>query len=87
MSGVRPENPHVQVVPLFLVFVVCVCVCVCVCTRAQVCLTLRNPYGLQPTRLCCPWGFPGKNTAVGCHFLLQRILPWCDQALISCFAG
>ena len=28
MSGVRPENPHVQVVPLLLVFVVCVCVCV-----------------------------------------------------------
>ena len=42
MSGVRPENPHVQVVPLLLVFVVCVCVCV----RAQVYLTLRNPYGL-----------------------------------------
>ena len=37
MSGVRPENPHVQVVPLFLVFVVCVCVCVCVyvCARAR----------------------------------------------------
>ena len=25
----------------------------------------------QPTRLCCPWDFPGKNTGVGCHFLLQ----------------
>ena len=22
-------------------------------------------------RLLCPWNFPGKNTAVGCHFLLQ----------------
>ena len=31
------------------------------------------PYGLQPTRLLCPWGFPGKNTGVGCHFLLQGI--------------
>ena len=25
----------------------------------------------QPTRLCCPWDSPGKNTGVGCHFLLQ----------------
>ena len=23
----------------------------------------------------CPWNFPGKNTAVGCHALLQRIFP------------
>ena len=22
-----------------------------------------------------PWGFPGKNTGVGCHFLLQGIFP------------
>ena len=26
-----------------------------------------------PTRLLCPWNFPGKNTGVGCHFLLQWI--------------
>ena len=25
----------------------------------------------QPTRLPCPWASPGKNTGVGCHFLLQ----------------
>ena len=25
-------------------------------------------HGLQPTRLLCPWGFPGKNTGVGCIF-------------------
>ena len=25
----------------------------------------------QPTRHPCPWGSPGKNTEVGCHFLLQ----------------
>ena len=29
------------------------------------------PPGLQPTRLLCPWGYPSKNTGVGCHFLLQ----------------
>ena len=30
-----------------------------------------QPHGLQPTRLPCPWDSPGKNTGVGCHFLLQ----------------
>ena len=29
-----------------------------------------RPHILQPTRLC-PWDSPGKNTGVGCHFLLQ----------------
>ena len=28
-------------------------------------------HGLQPARLLCPWTFTGKNTGVGCHFLLQ----------------
>ena len=28
-----------------------------------------------PTRLLCPWNFPGKNTGVGRHFLLQGVLP------------
>ena len=32
-------------------------------------------FGLQPTRLLCPWDSPGKNTGVGCHFLLQGIFP------------
>ena len=30
-----------------------------------------RPYGLQPTRLLRLWDSPGKNTGVGCHFLLQ----------------
>ena len=32
-------------------------------------------YGLQPTRLLCPWDSPGKNTGVGCHALLQGTFP------------
>ena len=32
----------------------------------QSCLTL-----CEPTRLPHPWDSPGKNTGVGCHFLLQ----------------
>ena len=31
------------------------------------------PHGLQPARLLCVWDSPGKNTGVGCHFLLQGI--------------
>ena len=36
----------------------------------QPCPTVR-PHRRQPTRLPCPWDSPGKNTGVGCHFLLQ----------------
>ena len=34
-----------------------------------------QPRGLQRTRLLCPWNSPGKNTGVGCRFLLQEIFP------------
>ena len=30
-----------------------------------------RPHRWQPTRPCRPWDSPGKNTGVGCHFLLQ----------------
>ena len=30
-----------------------------------------RPHRRQPNRLLCPWDSPGKNTGVGCHFLLQ----------------
>ena len=44
--------------------------CQCLCARS--CLTLCDPVDcMQPTRHLCPWNFPGKNTGVGCHFLLQ----------------
>ena len=32
-----------------------------------------RPHRRQPTRLCHPWDSPGKNTGVGCHFLLQSM--------------
>ena len=47
------------------------------CTHAkslQSCPTPVRPSGLQqPTRLLCPRDSPGKNTGVGCHFLLQGV--------------
>ena len=57
---------------------------------AQSCPTLWDPHGLWPARLLRPWDFPGKNTGVGCHFLLQGLflpqgsnsdLPQCGQIL------
>ena len=45
------------------------------CVHTQSCLTLCDPMDCKPTRLLCPWDFPGKNTGVGCHFLLQEIFP------------
>ena len=32
-----------------------------------------RPHRRQPTRLPRPWDSPGKNTGVGCHFLLQSM--------------
>ena len=39
---------------------------VCMLSHAQLC----DPHGLL-----CPWDSPGKDTGVGCHFLLQGIFP------------
>ena len=36
-------------------------------SRSVVSDSLR-PHGLQPTRLLCPWDFPGKSTGVGRHY-------------------
>ena len=40
------------------------------CLVVKSCLTLLWPHWQSPTRLLCPWQFPGKNSGVGCHFLL-----------------
>ena len=32
-----------------------------------------RPHRRQPIRLPRPWDSPGKNTGMGCHFLLQSI--------------
>ena len=42
--------------------------------RSVVSDSLR-PRGLQPARLLCQWDFPGKDTGVGGHFLLQGTFP------------
>ena len=44
----------------------------------QSCLTPR-PHRRQPTRLPSPWESPGKNTGVGCHFLLRCMKVKCES--------
>ena len=43
------------------------------CLVARLYPALLRPHGLEPARLFCPWDFPGKNTEVSCHFLLQGV--------------
>ena len=47
------------------------CCCCCCCCVASVVSDSVRPHRWQPTTLPCPWDSPGKNTGVGCHFLLQ----------------
>ena len=42
----------------------------CLVTKSKI--TVLQPHGLEPSRLC-PWDFPGKTTGAGCRALLQRI--------------
>ena len=41
--------------------------------KCSVCLF--NPMDCSITTFLHPWDFPGKNTGVGCHFLLQEVFP------------
>ena len=43
----------------------------CCCEVASVVSDSVRPHKRQPTWLLCPWDSPGKNTGVGCHFLLR----------------
>ena len=50
-------------------------------------VTLLQTHGLQPTRLLCLSDFPGKNTGMSCHFLLQGSSQPRDRTHVSCTAG
>ena len=47
------------------------CVCAQLLSRVQLFVV---PWTVAP-RLLRPWGLPGENTGVGCHFLLQGVSP------------
>ena len=40
--------------------------------RSVVSNSVETPW-MESARVLCPWDVPGKNTGVGCHFLLQGI--------------
>ena len=47
-------------------------------TTMHACIVVSDslrPLDCSPPGSSCPWNFPGKNTGVRCHFLLQRIFP------------
>ena len=65
-----------------------------VCAVCSVVSDSVTPWTVESTRLLCLWDSPGKNTGVGCHFLLQgifltrelnlRLLYWqADSLLLS----
>ena len=56
----------------------------CVCVSCSVMSLSFRPHGLQPASLLCPLTFPGKNTGVGCHFLLRGSFWPRDWTHISC---
>ena len=45
----------------------------CYCQVTSVVSDSVRPHRQKPTRLPRPWDSPGKNTGVGCHFLLQSM--------------
>ena len=59
--NVQPKSPRIYLV------------CCCCCVVASVVSDSVRPHRRQPTRLPRPWDSPGKNTGVGCHFLLQCV--------------
>ena len=46
------------------------------CSVTSVLSDSLRPHGLWFPRLLSPWDSPGKNTGMGCHFLLQNTLLW-----------
>ena len=54
-----------------------------VCYITSVISDFLRPCEVYPARLLCPWDFPGKNTGMGCHALLQGIFP--TQGSNPCF--
>ena len=75
-----PLLPHASLCSLLFLFsavrlgwilFLCQDPCCCCCCVASVVSDSVRPQRRQPTRLPHPWDSPGKNTGVGCRFLLQ----------------
>ena len=69
LPAMTPSCPSMQ--GLLFVHIFACCCCYCCCEITSVMSDSMRPHRRQPTRLPYPWDSPGKNTGVGCHFLLQ----------------
>ena len=61
--------------------------CVCVCAPERTPLAISLSVTSQTGRFLCLWDFPGKNTGVGCHFLLQGSSLPRDRTWVSHIVG
>ena len=69
--GIKPTSPSLELVSLTIEPLGEPLIISCCCEVASVMSDSVRPHRRQPTRLPRPWDSPGKNTGVGCHFLLQ----------------
>ena len=60
---------------LFIKHVLSSTICLCVCESLELCPTLYNPMDRSLPGSSVQCDSPGKNTAMGCHALLQGIFP------------
>ena len=72
LKTLKIKLPHDPAIPLLVIYPESESVRKWSCSVVSYSLWL---HGLEPTRLLRPWDFPGKNTGVGCHFLIQEIFP------------
>ena len=67
--GVSKSRTHLERLSMHAQYLMCVFLCLV----AQLYLTLGDTLDCSPPRSFVHGIFPGKNTEVGCHFLLQGI--------------
>ena len=65
---------HTHTHAYMCLYIDCVCVCVCVCSHSAMSDSL-NAHDCSLPGFSVHGDFPAKNTAVGCHFLLQGTFP------------
>ena len=65
------KHPQTTTLPSCISFWIHFLYCCCCCQVASVVSDSVQPHRQQPTRLLRPWDSPGKNTGVGCPFLLH----------------
>jgi len=85
LQGIFPTqelNPTLLCLPAFAGRFFTTAAAAAAAKSLQSCPTLR-PHRRQPTRVRSPWDSPGKNTRVGCHFLLQCMKLKSESEVVS----